>query len=185
MESPERMKMVIDYEKVSARRFSKEVGTKSENVIYHVLRGRNEISLSLAKQVNERYPEINYVWLLTGHGNMLNADGDFVEDVKEPGKLISMKNVPVIPIHARAGYLNGYGDPEYIESMQTMNVEVDQTFHGKYRIFEVDGDSMDDGTSRGYVDGELVYAERFREATGWTRHFIIECRKTHKSLACG
>lgn len=91
---------------------------------------------------------------------MLNADGDFVEDVKEPGKLISMKNVPVIPIHARAGYLNGYGDPEYIESMQTMNVEVDQTFHGKYRIFEVDGDSMDDGTSRGYVDGELVYSFR-------------------------
>ena len=34
MESPERVKMVIDYEKVSARRFSKEVGTKSENVIY-------------------------------------------------------------------------------------------------------------------------------------------------------
>lgn len=48
--------------------------------------------------------------------------------------------VEVITAKASAGYLNGYADPEYFESMPSMNLPF--RIVGKHRAFPIKGDSM-------------------------------------------
>jgi hypothetical protein len=45
---------------------------------------------------------------------------------------------------------------EYVETLPTMPVIVDRTYKGKYRCFEADGDSMDDGSRNAICDRDIV-----------------------------
>ncbi len=57
--------------------------------------------------------------------------------------------IEVVPIKATAGYLNGYGDPEYVESLQHMKLPFMPV--GKHRAFPIQGDSMLPVRSGSYV----------------------------------
>ncbi len=50
------------------------------------------------------------------------------------------ENIIYVPVKARAGYLNGYGDPEYIQSLATYRLP--GLDNGTYRMFEAEGPSM-------------------------------------------
>lgn len=50
------------------------------------------------------------------------------------------ENIVHVPVRAQAGYLNGYGDEEYIQQLPSYNLP--GLTDGTYRSFEVDGDSM-------------------------------------------
>jgi phage repressor protein C with HTH and peptisase S24 domain len=63
------------------------------------------------------------------------------------------ENVVYVPIKARAGYLNGYGDAEYIETLPSFNMP--HLTNGTYRCFEVYGNSM----VRTFFDGDLVFGK--------------------------
>lgn len=63
------------------------------------------------------------------------------------------ENVVYVPIKARAGYLNGYGDTDYIETLPTFNMP--HLTNGTYRCFEVYGNSM----VRTFFDGDLVFGK--------------------------
>jgi transcriptional regulator with XRE-family HTH domain len=49
-------------------------------------------------------------------------------------------NIVYVPVKARAGYLNGYGDVEFMESLPTFRLP--GLNNATYRMFEVDGPSM-------------------------------------------
>lgn len=53
---------------------------------------------------------------------------------------VGEENVLYVPVKARAGYLLGYGDPEYIEKLPAFRLPDHR--NGSYRIFEVEGLSM-------------------------------------------
>lgn len=62
--------------------------------------------------------------------------------------------IEIIPHKASMGYLNGYGDPEYIESLQTISLPFLR--NGKFRAFPAKGDSMppyNDGT---FIVGKFI-----------------------------
>lgn len=63
------------------------------------------------------------------------------------------ENVVYVPIKARAGYLNGYGDADYIETLPSFNMP--HLTNGSYRCFEVYGNSM----VRTFFDGDLVFGK--------------------------
>ncbi|WP_299114940.1 S24/S26 family peptidase [uncultured Winogradskyella sp.] len=63
------------------------------------------------------------------------------------------ENVIYVPIKARAGYLDGYGDPEYIETLPSFNMP--HLTNGTYRCFEVKGNSM----VRTFFDSDLVFGK--------------------------
>ena len=69
---------------------------------------------------------------------------------------IDFMSIPFIPIHAQAGYGRGYGDQEYIDSLPTIPVIVDKKYRGKYRVFEIEGDSMDNNTRDCLCNGDKV-----------------------------
>lgn len=63
------------------------------------------------------------------------------------------ENVVFVPAKARAGYLSGYGDPEYIETLPSFNMP--HLTNGTFRCFEVQGNSM----ARTFSDGDLVFGK--------------------------
>lgn len=51
--------------------------------------------------------------------------------------------IPIVPVKASAGYLNGYADPEYIGSLPRFSMPVPELSPGKtFRVFQIKGDSM-------------------------------------------
>ncbi len=64
--------------------------------------------------------------------------------------------IPLVSQYAYAGYLSGYADQEYIESLPVIDFTPDREMTGNWLAFEVKGDSMDDGSKESYVDGEIV-----------------------------
>ncbi len=62
--------------------------------------------------------------------------------------------IEIVPHKARAGYLSGYSDPEFIESLQQISLPF--LGSGKHRAFPVGGDSMPPHNDRSFVVGRYV-----------------------------
>ncbi len=62
--------------------------------------------------------------------------------------------IEIIPQKASMGYLNGYGDPEYIESLETISLPFLKG--GKFRAFPADGDSMPPYKDGTYIVGKYI-----------------------------
>lgn len=63
-------------------------------------------------------------------------------------------DIPFVPIKAAAGYLAGYGDPEFIDELNTFTLPM--LSGGDYRAFEIVGDSMMPTPSGSVIVGERV-----------------------------
>lgn len=69
------------------------------------------------------------------------------------------ENVVLVPVKARAGYLSGYGDPEFIKTLPTYSFPALRT--GTYRAFEVEGYSnLPTLVPKDLVIGEYVESAR-------------------------
>ncbi|SFS33876.1 XRE family transcriptional regulator [Sphingobacterium wenxiniae] len=64
------------------------------------------------------------------------------------------ENIELVPVKASAGYLNGYGDPEYVAELPKFSLPMFN--QGTYRAFEIKGDSMLPLPSGSIVIGEYV-----------------------------
>ncbi|WP_153848428.1 XRE family transcriptional regulator [Sphingobacterium paramultivorum] len=62
--------------------------------------------------------------------------------------------IEIVPAKASMGYLNGYSDPDYIESLQQLVFPF--LINGKYRAFPADGDSMPPHQDGAYVIGKYI-----------------------------
>jgi transcriptional regulator with XRE-family HTH domain len=63
-------------------------------------------------------------------------------------------DIPFVPIKAAAGYLAGYGDPEFVDELNTFTLPM--LTGGNYRAFEIVGDSMLPTPSGSVIVGEKV-----------------------------
>jgi transcriptional regulator with XRE-family HTH domain len=98
---------------------------------------------------------------------------DFVNTGAKAVSNLEFLQIPFVPIHAQGGYTKGYGDVEYIESLPTIPVIVDKNYRGKYRVFEVEGDSMDDGTRGAICDGDKILGREVKREL-WTSKLHIK-----------
>lgn len=114
------------------------------------------------EKIQKTYPSLNVGWLDTGEGDMLKADAPITQPTPENSArpLVSSDRdwveIPLVPHRAKAGALSGFGDPCWEEDKQTMPVLIDKRLKGDYLLFEVSGDSMDDGTSTAFLDGDVL-----------------------------
>ncbi len=65
------------------------------------------------------------------------------------------ENIELVPIKAKAGYANGYNDPDFISTLPTFQLPF-LSKERKYRTFQIDGDSMLPIKDKSYVIGEFV-----------------------------
>ena len=78
-------------------------------------------------------------------------------------------DIPFVPIKAAAGYLAGYGDPEFIDELNTFTLPM--LAGGNYRAFEIVGDSMLPTPSGSVIVGEKV--ENLEEVKNNTACIVI------------
>lgn len=73
-------------------------------------------------------------------------------------------NTPLVLQRAQAGYLTGWGDPEYVAELPTHPIIVDKAGRGEYCSFEVSGDSMDNGLENAIKAGDIVTGRKIDRA---------------------
>lgn len=64
------------------------------------------------------------------------------------------ENIELVPVKASAGYLNGYGDPEYVAELPKFSLPM--FTQGTFRAFEIQGDSMLPLPHGSFIIGEYV-----------------------------
>ncbi|WP_415327343.1 XRE family transcriptional regulator [Chryseobacterium sp. MMS23-Vi53] len=64
------------------------------------------------------------------------------------------ESIEIVPQKASMGYLNGYSDPEYIESLQRISLPFLK--NGKFRAFPADGDSMPPFKDGSFIIGKYM-----------------------------
>lgn len=132
---------------LSAYRISEDIPTISQARISNARTGKNEIGLDVVSSVCSFYPSINSDYIITGNGTPIHeAEMNTRERV----------GIPLVSQYAYGGYLTGYGDAEYLQSLPLIDFIPDRSMSGNYLAFEVRGDSMDDGTKDGYEQGEIL-----------------------------
>lgn len=62
--------------------------------------------------------------------------------------------IEIIPHKAKAGYLNSYSDPEFVEGLQ--HISLPFLGKGKFRTFPIEGDSMPPHKDGSYIVGRYV-----------------------------
>lgn len=132
-----------------------QLGLNRSN-LSQMLQGKRKIGDNVINKICVQ-ANINKQWLLTGQGEMMRShpNARSLDDV-------GFMNVPLVNVPARCGYLCGYGDQEYIGTLPTLPVIVDKNYHGRYMLFEADGDSMDDGSRNSICDRDIVLAREIK-----------------------
>ncbi|WP_185248286.1 LexA family transcriptional regulator [Chryseobacterium bernardetii] len=130
--------------------------TRSRYVAYEY--GRTEPPIEILLRISKFY-NISIDLLLTVDLSKFSID----EIMELPDNRIVLpikvdqdgnNQIEIIPQKASMGYLNGYGDPEYIESLETISLPFLKG--GKFRAFPADGDSMPPYKNGTYIVGKYV-----------------------------
>ena len=64
--------------------------------------------------------------------------------------------VPLVSEFAQAGYLGGFGDIEYIETLPKIGFVINPQDRGNFLCFEVRGDSMDNDSRESLIERDIV-----------------------------
>lgn len=179
-EKTKRFFEVLDFLKVSGYKLSKQSSLVTQQKLTNARNGRNNISTDIVMELCRLYEQVNPDYILTGKGSMLTTGGNVSKDFTntsgsgsatvitgndvvvnmgaeaKPMKLEHIVFAPLVSQYAYAGYLSGYADEEYIEGLPVVPFFADHEAKGNYVAFEVRGDSMDDGTDEGYMEGDRV-----------------------------
>lgn len=138
----DRIGKVVDFLGITTTAFLSETG---------VTTFRENITKRTIDKIVKRYPFINPLWLMHGTGNMIDS----------PAKTVDAKfsYAPLVSQRAAAGYLAGFADDDYLDSLEKIPYIEDEEMKGNIVAIEVFGDSMDDGTAEGYRSGDIVLAK--------------------------
>lgn len=145
-----------------------------------ILSQKNGISEDNILKFLSYYKDINPDWLLYGNGDMLRSENivsepseKFIKDEVIKIELGSgIMRVPLVSQYAYAGYLGGYSDVEFMESLPTIPFIIDREYKGVYMAFEVRGDSMDDGSRNSYIAGDILLSRQVQQ-THWQNKLHI------------
>jgi len=153
METTVKQRLVefIKYKQISIRSFERMVGVS--NGYIKALRKAPTTDKMLS--IIRTFPELNREWLLTGEGKMLMGDNPPNTEAT-PAHMGRRAGIPLVTQYAYGGYLTGYGDPEYMESLPIVDFTPDREMTGNWLAFEVRGDSMNDGSFESYRPGDIV-----------------------------
>lgn len=154
MTGQEIINKVLEELNLKAPTFADSIGVKYQR-IFDLQKGKvKKISSSLANDIISKYGQFNLTWLLTGEGEMLNTPKP--ENEASPIDEPIILRVPLVSQYAQAGYLAGYADAAYMDSLPTIPYIVDHEALGHYVAFEVKGDSMNDGTEDSILEGDRL-----------------------------
>jgi transcriptional regulator with XRE-family HTH domain len=80
------------------------------------------------------------------------------------------ENIEVVPLRAKAGYKQGYTDPEFIKKLPVFQLPI-LLNDRKYRMFQISGDSMLPVPDKSWVIGE--YVENFYDIKDGHAYIVL------------
>lgn len=162
MEGWERVLYIMNKEGLNKNSFSIAIGIDNNVTITRIINEKRSPSRATCNKIINRFPKYSFEWLYKGVGEIENqcTDTTIPQIPYTPNahviENIEYVNIPLVPVRARCGYLSSFGDQQYIDSLPTIPVIIDRAYHGRYMVFEADGDSMDDGSSSAIRDGDKL-----------------------------
>ncbi|NER14235.1 transcriptional regulator [Leptobacterium flavescens] len=161
----EKIKVIIDHFALNNNSFAKRLGVTSTTIDSITTgrlqpdgsRKRTKPGYDLLESIINEF-DINPDYLFGDNQQMLKSSTPIPQTYAGIPQVIAVdqdgeENVVYVPIKARAGYLDGYGDPGYIETLPSFRMP--HLTNGTYRCFEVQGNSM----VRTFFDGDLVFGK--------------------------
>ncbi len=70
----QRLSKVIEWSGLNINAFATRLGFKRSENLYQIKKGNHGISKALAGTIVKHFPQINYTWLLTGEGEMMDGE---------------------------------------------------------------------------------------------------------------
>ena len=159
-----RVQELFDHLGLNASSATKALGYNTTSKLYKILQG-SEPSLPTLVDFQRKWPELSLDWLVLGEGSILRGQtggATATSDRAVSGRTASAKGLPVVnggkvlaitvdkdgndnlelvPIHAQAGYAVQHNEAVFVQDLPRYRVPGFE--HGKYRAFEVAGDSME------------------------------------------
>lgn len=79
----ERISEIITYSKFTPSEFADEIEVQRSN-ISHITSGRNKPSLDFLIKIKNRFPELQWEWIISGEGDMVKKQEEEVVKIKTP-----------------------------------------------------------------------------------------------------
>lgn len=146
----ERLTAYLRERHVSKRELAARIGI-SEKTLGNKLNGTRRMDLETLKLIVASFEGLSLQWVMTGQDPVSEESSS-----ASPAIFARHARIPLVSQYAQAGYLSGYMDPYYMETLPTIDFTPDREMTGNYLAFEVRGDSMDDGSKESYTEGEIV-----------------------------
>lgn len=132
----DRVLQIAEYYGVKKELFFKELELSYAN--FKGKQKESALSSDAIDKILTKYPNISTNWLIKGEGD--------IEKKNEATPITAghVKYIPLVSQYAQAGYLSGYDNKIYMDSLPKMPIIIpsDQEPKGEYICFEVSGDSM-------------------------------------------
>ena len=150
MEFKDRLKNLLDNVKIGGKRVTvyrigKETPISMTSVNMYL---KGSVPSYEKAKILADYFGVSVEWLMTGEENKSSPEVQIVDT--------NVMMVPLVNQYAHAGYMSGYADEEYVETLPKIPWIVDKEYKGRYISFEVKGDSMDDGLKHSYEQGDIL-----------------------------
>lgn len=167
MDIYERIKLVIRWligQRIASNQeeIGRLLGYKNKSSFSQVVNGKVELPRDFIDRLCSLHENINNIWIETGKEDMLIG----LSIKKDEATLIENPNIimaPLVSQYAYAGYLSGFADPEYMETLPKVPMFVDHESKGKYVVFEVRGDSMEEDSRDGIFEGDRLYCRLIKK----------------------
>ncbi|SEL68863.1 Peptidase S24-like [Aquimarina amphilecti] len=160
-----KIKEIIDFFSLNNHSFAKKIGVTSTTIDSITTgrlqpdgsRKRTKPGYDLLERIIDEF-SIDPEYLFGKSNDLLKREKQEIKTYGGIPQVIAVnqeghENIVYVPIKARAGYLDGYGDTEYIETLPSFNMP--HLSNGTFRCFEVQGNSM----VRTFFDGDLVFGK--------------------------
>lgn len=82
MTDSERIKKVIEWSNLTPNAFSIRIGYKKGQSVYNLIEGKRPITLKIATQISNAFPEISMSWLTTDEGSMLKSNENKIPEAR-------------------------------------------------------------------------------------------------------
>ena len=143
MEIKDRIRMIMEREKVPPKVFAKTIGVQ-QSTLSHILNGRNKPSLDVIMKVHQNYDYVNLEWLLYGEGEMMvseeetsfsSSNSDYLPSLFDEN-LINSSKEPAIPENRKVKPLrNSENAPKEIVKQEIRYIEKPARKITEIRIF--------------------------------------------------
>ncbi len=111
MEIKDRIRIIMEREKVPPRVFAETIGVQ-QSTLSHILNDRNKPSLEVVMKLHQKYDYVNLEWLLYGKGEMMAS--------QEETSFSSSSNSDYLPSLFDENLINSSKEPAISENRKEM-----------------------------------------------------------------